>query len=232
MDENPVTATIPPREDGIGLGPGFSGAWRGVATDATTGPSSWAAVAGGLPELAARCVALRELQLSDAEPLTRHFSDPLVTQYLAPPPDSVPAFERFIEWAHGRRAAAECCCYGVVPAGGVHAVGIFQLRRLNASGQLAEWGFVIGRPHWGTGMFDVCADELLRFAFEALGVRRLEATVSLCNARGNAVLRRIGAIQTGFLTCRALEGAPLVDGAVWSLTPGDWRGALGRRPAS
>jgi ribosomal-protein-alanine N-acetyltransferase len=232
MDENPVTATLPPRENGTGLGSGLSsGVWRGVVSCPGTGPSTWLAVAGGLPELAARCATLRELQLCDAEPLTRHFSDPLVAEYLAPPPGSVPAFERFIEWARQRRLAAECCCFGVVPAGAVHAAGLFQLRRLNAGGQLAEWGFGIGRPHWGTGIFEACADELLRFAFDRLGVRRLEATVSLGNARGHAVLRRIGAVQTGFLACRALEGAPLVDGAVWSLTPDDWQGALGRRRA-
>jgi RimJ/RimL family protein N-acetyltransferase len=39
----------------------------------------------------------------------------------------------------------------------------------------AEWGFAVGSAFWGTGVFRESAELLLAFAFETIGVHRLEA---------------------------------------------------------
>ncbi len=188
------------------------------------------AVAGGLPWIRSPHATLRELDESDAVPLAAVLSDSEVRQHLAPPPSNADAFAHFIEWAQARRRAAECCCFAVVPNDSKLAAGLFQLRRLNTSGDLAEWGFLLARPYWGTGLFLECAREILKFGFDSLAISRLEATVPLANIRAHAVMRKMGAVQTGFLTNRTASDAPVVEGAVWSLTPWDWREASSRRP--
>ena len=220
-----MATTLPPRDECPGLG---AVTWPGIVSDPGEVPQAWARFAGGLPDVAAGRAVLRELRPGDAGLLTRLLADPAVAEHLAPPPASVEAFARFIQWSHDRRRAAECCCFGIVPLGGTEAVGLMQIRRLDSRGRLAEWGGVIGRPFWGTGLFDPCAQAVLRFAFESLEINRLDATIPLGNDRAHAVMRRVGAVQTGFLTHSTLAGAPLVDGSVWSLTSRDWRDGLER----
>jgi ribosomal-protein-alanine N-acetyltransferase len=227
-----MATLLPARDDRPIAGAGLSGVWPGVVSDPATGPAAWAAFAERLPVIRAGIATLRDLQPADAGPLAGTLGDPEVARFIAPPPPTPGAFEQFIDWAHSRRRAADCLCFGVAPDGSDHAVGMFQLRRLNASGQFAEWGFVMGRAYWGSGLFDTCAHALLQFAFETLEVHRLEATIPLANTRAHSVIRRLGAIQTGFVTSRVVEGAPLVEGTVWTLTPRDWRETRSRASAS
>jgi [ribosomal protein S5]-alanine N-acetyltransferase len=78
------------------------------------------------------------------------------------------------------------------------AIGIIQVRQLEAGFGLAEWGFVIGAPFWGTGVFQESAQLVMDFAFDTLGVHRLEARAAVLNGRGNGALLKIGAV----LECR------------------------------
>ena len=106
-----------------------------------------------LPVLQAKGVTLRELRLSDAPSLLAFLTTDEVTRFISPPPTTIAGFERFIEWTHRERAAGHYVCFGIVPEGYDQAVGLFQVRQLNASFQTAEWGFAMGSNFWGTGVF-------------------------------------------------------------------------------
>ena len=69
------------------------------------------------------------------------------------------------------------------------------MRQLEPGFGTVEWGFVIGAPFWGTGVFEESANLVLDFAFETLGVHRLEARAAVLNGRGNGALVKIGAVQ-------------------------------------
>jgi RimJ/RimL family protein N-acetyltransferase len=62
-------------------------------------------------------------------------TDPQVSQYISQPPSSAAGFEGFIEWAHRQREAGTCVCFGVVPHGLEHAIGLFQVRALDSTFQ-------------------------------------------------------------------------------------------------
>ena len=64
---------------------------------------------------------------------------------------------------------------------------------------------------------------LLRFAFDLIGVRRLEARAMAANARANAVLRRLGATEEGHLRQSFLLGGEYHDDVLWSILAADWR---------
>ena len=128
-----------------------------------------------LPVLTAGAVTLRQLRDSDAESLCELLTTEEVARFISPPSTSVDGFRRFIAWTRHEQAAGRYACFAVVPAGMDTAVGIFQVRQLDASFDTAEWGFVIGSPYWGTGLFASGARLVVDFAFEQVGVRRLEA---------------------------------------------------------
>jgi hypothetical protein len=69
----------------------------------------------------------------------------------------------------------------LVPTG----VGIFQVRATEPELATAEWDFAIGAPFWGTGTFINAARSIVEFAFETIGVHRLEARAAVENARSS-----------------------------------------------
>lgn len=146
-----------------------------------------------------------------------------VSRYISPPPSTVEGFSRFIEWAAFERAAGGHVCYGIVPAGLSSAVGVFQLRALDSSFAVVEWGFAMGSPFWGTGLFEEGARMLLRFAFDVVGVLRLEARAVVANGRGNGALRKIGAVQEGVLRRSFLRQDRYHDQLLWALLAEDWK---------
>ena len=103
----------------------------------------------GLPELRGEGITLRDLRPSDADALYAELTSPEVKRFMWAPPPSVAAFERFIEWAYAERAAGKYICYGIVPLGEEHAVGVFELRQLQPGFLRGELGFVMAPRLWG-----------------------------------------------------------------------------------
>lgn len=178
-----------------------------------------------LPVMAGTRVTLRDLRLSDAPALLAMLSTEEVARFISPPPTTVAGFERFIAWAHRERAAGSYVCFAVVPHGLDTAVGIFQIRQVEPGFATAEWGFAIGSAYWGTGVFLDAATLAVDFAFEAIGVHRLEARAAIANGRGNGALRKIGAIQEGILRKSFLRNGQYLDQTLWTILDEDWRRA-------
>ena len=69
----------------------------------------------------------------------------------------------------GRSANAQAgnqMTFGMVPEGCDHAVGLVQVRAIAPRFSVAEWGFAVGSPFWGTGLFLASARMTLDFAFQ------------------------------------------------------------------
>ncbi len=187
------------------------------ATQATT--TDWRQA---LPVLAGEKVTLRELRLSDAPSLLAMLSTEEVARFISPPPTTVEGFERFIAWTHRERAAGSYACFAVVPHGMDTAIGIFQVRQLEPGFTTAEWGFAIGSPFWGTGVFSDGAALVVDFAFGVLNAHRLEARAAVQNGRGNGALRKIGALQEGILRKSFLRNGEYLDQILWTILDEDW----------
>lgn len=197
-----------------GLAPALAGASGGTVT------SDWRE---RLPTLAGRQVTLRQLRLDDAESLVTMLTTEEVTRFISPPPTTVEGFRRFIRWIHEEQRAGRHCCFAVVPRGTDIAVGLFQVRSLEPGFGTAEWGFVLGSPYWGSGMFVDGARQVVDFAFEVIGVHRLEARAAVRNGRGNGALRKLGAVQEGVLRRSFLRGGEYLDQVLWTIVADEWR---------
>jgi RimJ/RimL family protein N-acetyltransferase len=176
-----------------------------------------------LPVLRAGRVTLRELHVSDASSLHHMLTTEEVGRFISPPPKTVVGFQRFIEWAQRERAAGQYVCFAVVPDGFDHAVGLFQIRQLGHTFDVAEWGFALGSPLWGTGVFAAAAPAVVDFAIETLQVRRLEARSVVQNGRGNGALQKVGAFREAVLRKSFLKDGQYLDQVLWSITADEWR---------
>lgn len=175
-----------------------------------------------VPVLPGSMVTLREVEPADAASLLGMLAVDEVARFISPPPTTLEGFERFIDWAHCQRAAGEYICFGVVPLGMSHAVGLFQVRRMDRSFECVEWGFAIGSPFWGTGMFMDAGRLTVDFAMHTLGVRRLEARAAVNNGRGNGALRKIGATCEGILRASFSRNGVFFDQVLWSILDSEW----------
>ena len=188
----------------------------------TSSPSDWRT---GLPTLTGALVTLRELRKSDAPTLLAALTTEEVSRFISPPPTSVETFEKFIAWTHRQRVAGQYVCFAVVPRGSDTAVGLFQIRSLEAGFGTAEWGFALAVEYWGTGAFVEGARLAVDFAVDSIGTHRLEARAALKNGRGNAALRKIGAVHEGVLRKSFLRRGEYLDQALWTILADEWREA-------
>jgi RimJ/RimL family protein N-acetyltransferase len=193
-----------------------------TATGAGTISSDWR---NALPVMIGKRVTLRELEISDAAALFAMLTPEEVSRFISPPPTTVEGFEKFIIWARAERAAGRYACFVVVPHGMNSAVGLFQVRQLEAGFATAEWGFALGSAFWGTGMFIDGGQMVVDFAVETLNVGRLEARACVANGRGNGALRKLGAVQEGVLRRSFLKNGQFLDQMLWSILAEEWRQA-------
>ena len=176
----------------------------------------------GLPVLKGRRLMLRELVTTDALSLLSMLSTEEVAKFISPPPTTPQGFERFIAWAERERTAGNQLTFGIVPEGCDHAVGLVQVRAIAPRFSVAEWGFAVGSPFWGTGLFLAAARMTLDFAFQKTAVNRLEARSVVQNGRGNGALRKLGAVQEGVLRGSLLKDGRYLDQIMWSILSQDW----------
>jgi RimJ/RimL family protein N-acetyltransferase len=193
-----------------------------VSTTTTTAVAStdWQAA---LPTLHGKQVVLRELRASDATSLFALLTTKEVSRFISPPPNTIEGFERFIAWTHRQRIAGTYICFAVTLKGFDTAIGVFQLRQLDPDFGTTEWGFCLGSEFWGTGVFSDAARQVLDFAFETLGVHRLEARAAILNGRGNGALMKLGAVQEAVLRRSFLRDGKYLDQVLYTILDEDWR---------
>jgi RimJ/RimL family protein N-acetyltransferase len=166
---------------------------------------------------------VRELRADDAPSLVAHLHSPRVIRYIAPCPTTAKGFRRFIRWTHVERRHGAFACYGIVPHGETHAVGIIQVWRIERDFSTAEFGFVLGEAYWGSGLFVRAAQLVLDVAFSRIGVHRLEARAVDVNGRGNGILEKLGAKREGVLRDGFRDGDTFRDHVMWSILAPEWR---------
>jgi ribosomal-protein-alanine N-acetyltransferase len=192
-------------------------------------PAQWRQ---GLPVLRGLRLTLRELRLDDGPALLPLITAPDVTRFMSPPPEAPNWFATFIAASARERQAGRYAGFAVIPHGEDAPVGLVQIRQLEPSFSTAEWGVALGSAWWGKGLFEDAGRLVLGFAFDTLGVHRLEARVATPNARGNAAVRKLGATAEGLLrrALRTADGATH-DQVLWAWLNDEWRRDEARRLA-
>jgi ribosomal-protein-alanine N-acetyltransferase len=179
----------------------------------------------GLPTLRGDKITLREVRSADAAALLAMLTTEEVAEFVAPLPRTVEGFRGFIIDAQQERALGHSFCFAVVPDGYEDAMGLFQVRQLEPGFGSAEWGFAIGSPFWGRGVYLASARAVIDFSFGVVGVHRLEARSIASNGRGNAALRKVGALQEGILRRSFQRNGRFLDQILWAILKEDWRRA-------
>jgi len=168
-------------------------------------------------------VTLREAERQDALTLFTVLSNPHVARAIAPSPESPADLAARIESAAVDRRDGRGMWLAVVPDSGVVA-GLFRVREIEPEFGSADWEFALAHEEWGGGLFVRAAPMVIDFVFDVLGARRLEARATIPNVRGQAALRKLGAVQEAVLRHSVrVDSDAYQDQVLLTLFADEWR---------
>ena len=98
--------------------------------------------------------------------------------------------------------------------------GLVLLQRLARKSRSATVSVVFSEAHWETDLPAVSAACMLAFAFQAVGVGRVEGRAGA--SRELELVRRLGAVTEGVLRQSQPVGDGFVDQTLWSVLAAEW----------
>jgi ribosomal-protein-alanine N-acetyltransferase len=179
----------------------------------------------GLPTVHGKSVKLRPFAPDDAEEVYRLYADKDAVRYGYSPKmddlaDALKVIETTLELARSRTLFH----WGVADLEHDRIVGHATLLGWAPQHRRAELGYSVRKDLWGKGLGTDAAATLVGYAFEHLGLRRLEADVDPRNVSSLRVLEKLGFLREGYLRERWELGGEVQDGIFFGLLRREWAG--------
>lgn len=95
----------------------------------------------------------------------------------------------------------------------------------------AELGYWIGVPYWNNGYTTEAATEMLRYAFEELDLRRVQARHFDTNPASGRVMQKIGMTREGVMRRHFVKWRQPVDVVFYGILAEEWRALAGSKVA-
>ncbi|MGL4177978.1 MAG: GNAT family N-acetyltransferase [Dermatophilaceae bacterium] len=178
------------------------------------------------PALETRRLRLRPFTRADREDLFSLHANARVMRYW----DSVP-------WHDSTRAdqfLARCTALEEQGSGARVAIerrddgafiGWCGLQRWDPDNRTANLGYVLTEETWGHGFATEAAAALLTWAFETLGLNRVEAQADTRNNASARVLEKLGFVLEGTLREHVIVDGEVSDDWTFSLLRSEWSGS-------
>jgi RimJ/RimL family protein N-acetyltransferase len=169
-------------------------------------------------------LTLRFLTEADAPALYEIFSHPEVMRFWSRPPwtELAQAQQMLLDSQEGYRAGS-ALQLGIVRQADNLLVGTCSLFHFHVESRRAEIGYALGRPFWGFGYMHEALSALVDYAFETLGLNRLEADIDPRNHASARTLERLGFQKEGHLRERWIVSGEISDTWWYGLLRREWR---------
>jgi len=175
-------------------------------------------------------LTIRLVEEEDLPSLLVMNADDAVTRYL--PYESWKSAADGKAWfsrASARFAAGKAGQFVVVHRASRRVIGTCLLFRFEESSARAELGYVLTREYWGAGYMIEAMKAFLAFAFEQVGMRRLEAEIDPRNVSSVKLLDRLGFVREGLLRQRWAMKGEVRDSGLYGLLREEWRASVAER---
>lgn len=141
---------------------------------------------------------LRRPLPSDADAIFQGYAqDHEVTRYVMwVPHTSVENTRAFIANCDAQWTSSKAFPYAITRDEDGKAIGMIDFR---PTGQRAEFGYVLARPHWGQGLMPEAASALIAIALAQPSIFRVQATCDVENRASARVLEKAGLSREGVL---------------------------------
>jgi RimJ/RimL family protein N-acetyltransferase len=198
---------------------------RRLAAGSVSGPSpstrrqAWARPAPPLSDAVVRLEPIEERFVPDFEALTR---DPDVLRFTRVPTRRSDDFAAgwiagYVQgWRDGSRAG-----FAIIDCDDDAFLGMCGLIRIDWEASEAEMGYVVAPAARGRGAASRSIDLVSRWAFDDLGLARIEAVIDVTNEASLRVAERAGYKREGVRRSAHFKDGVRADLAIYSLLPGE-----------
>lgn len=162
--------------------------------------------------------------LSDKNEYFAMMADPEVTKYLSDEdvPTSVNAAEDEIKFWGGLFYRRQSIFWAITDAQSDKLIGTIGFNNWNFQNKRAEISYDLIKSHWGKGIMTKVLSNIKLFAFNDMGVHRIEGRTMVDNVASQKLLNKTGfkleGIQKGY---RIIRGEP-TDIALYGITKNEY----------
>jgi len=149
-------------------------------------------------EISTKRLLLRPFAKSDRVAVLDLYSDARTMLYWSKEPifsleEADLLIERELEWS----SADNCLNWGIALADSNLLIGKICLFQISKQNRRAEIGYLLNRRQWGKGYMTEAMAFVLAYAFEGLGLHRIEADTDPENLPSLALLEKFGFVREG-----------------------------------
>ena len=153
-----------------------------------------------MPNLHTERLLLRQILPTDAEAMYDYASKKEVTRYLLWSPHPTKDYTaRYIDYLQEKYRSGEFYDWAIVPQECGFMIGTCGFTRFNTSDNSAEIGYVLNPSAWGHGYAAEAVKRVLSFAFQELGLHRVEARYLDGNQASRRTMERVGMTFEGVM---------------------------------
>ena len=175
------------------------------------------------PELHSPRLRLREVRPDDAPALFAIHSDPMVMRYWSYPAwTELAQAEAKVAEIQRQRREQDILIWAIADAGSDHLIGTSAVFAINPEQGRAEIGYSLHRDWHGRGLASEALRLVLRYLFDGLQLRRVEADADPRNTASCRLLEKLGFVREGLLRERWFVNGELCDTAFYGLLRRDF----------
>lgn len=153
-----------------------------------------------VPTLRTRRLVLRRIRPTDAEAVFGYCSDPAVTRYMVfDTHRSLAETRKALRQLEGERRKSGAPHWAITLGRSGELIGLCGFLPMEARHRRGEFGYWLGKPHWGQGYMTEVVGALLTFGFRKLKLNRMQARVVVANKASARVLEKAGLKCEGVL---------------------------------
>lgn len=147
----------------------------------------------GTPQLETERLILRKINPQDEEDIFEYASDDEISKFVTwDTHKSVDDTRKFIKFTLERYERDEAGEWGIVLKENQKLVGAVGFTGYSVKNRHAEIGYVLSRKYWGQGIMPEAVNRILKFAFEEMGLNRIECFHVLENEKSGRVMQKVG----------------------------------------
>jgi ribosomal-protein-alanine N-acetyltransferase len=156
---------------------------------------------GPYPPLLTENLTLRGVTVEDAADLFEVHSNERVMRYFGALPQQ--SVDETRAWIRGYFKNAYACRWGITLKHAPKIIGTIGYHGWNHTHKRIEIGYALAPTHWRQGIMSEALSAVVRFAFDQMGIHRIQALVEPRNIASCKLLEKFGFQREGLL--RAYE---------------------------
>jgi ribosomal-protein-alanine N-acetyltransferase len=181
-------------------------------------------ISNDFPPLETERLILRQLTLDDADFVFRHFSDPMVCQYLMdePPLTEFAQAQRIIQF-YLEPQGKTYNRWGLIRKTDHQLIGTCGFHHWEKQYFRSEIGYDLTPDAWGKGYMTEALRAVVQNGFERMGLNRIDALVSIENDPSVKLLQKLGFKQEGVLRDYFCLDGKFYDHYLLALLQREWK---------